>query len=465
MDLIYSKARSVRICIPDSLPETSAKYSQLFRYLDGQKDNTAIDKSDLYNTLRHLFSLRYFSRVWVIQEVALARLAYLLVNDQVLRLTASVLRRMSRLCRLGSFHMPGFLAWSPDRFTEAGIITCLRASTYGDATDPRDRIFAVLSLVEAQERSLIPIDYSMSLEVVSSNAMAAIIATQQNLEILSYMNDYDTPHSLATRTIERYLDWTGTGENQRRHSLRFFEIPRFEGESNGPWRATTDFNMASFSGYEEAVEQANDSCFIRRPRANDINPRLRFRVRAHHLDTVDGTCPRTKGATGFRRGENWLNRVSEKIPEFSRRLGFWSDERQRPFWLGQTTGESSVIQDPLDTTNHSLQSRIWTWRYKAMDAFTALRRAVSDGTLFSTQFSVGMTDWVPQMGDEIFAIDGATMPFILRATGPRQYQIVGPCFLWAALNQDYWSVRKEEMANEWGLHGPAREQTEMIEIC
>ena len=464
MDLIYSKARSVRICIPDSLPETSAKYSQLFRYLDGQKDNTAIDKSDLYNTLRHMFSLRYFSRVWVIQEVALARLAFLLVNDQVLRLTASVLRRISRLCRPCSFRMPGFLAWSSGQFTEAGIITCLRASTYGDATDPRDRIFAVLSLVEAQARLLIPIDYSMSLEVVSSNAMAAIIATQRNLEILSYMNHYDKPHDLATRTIERYLDWTGTDENQRRHSLRFFEIPRFEGDSNGPWRATTDFNIASFSGYEQAVEQANNSCFIRRPCEDYINPCLRFRVRAHYLDSVDGTCPRTRGTTGFTKGENWLKRVLWKMPEFSRRLGFWGNERQWSFWLGQPTGESSVIKHPLDTKNYYPRSRNLTWRDQAMDAFTALRRRFPGGTLFSSQFSVGLTDWIPQIGDRIFAIDGARTPFILRATGPQQYQIVDPCFLWAALNQDYWTTRKEEMANEWGLHGTIMEQTEMIEI-
>lgn len=42
-------------------------------------------------------------------------------------------------------------------------------------------------------------------------------------------------------------------------------------------------------------------------------------------------------------------------------------------------------------------------------------------------------------GDHIFAIDGAALLLILRPISHGVYRIVGPCYLWAALDLDYWS--------------------------
>ncbi|KAF2635493.1 hypothetical protein P280DRAFT_367824, partial [Massarina eburnea CBS 473.64] len=85
---IYSKASRVQICINDPLEG----YSKLFQRLKGDQQAIPYQENDSGNDdngdnsygtgdsskglkipRSNLFSLRWFKRVWVIQEVALAR--------------------------------------------------------------------------------------------------------------------------------------------------------------------------------------------------------------------------------------------------------------------------------------------------------------------------------------------------------------------------------------------------------
>jgi hypothetical protein len=188
MDLIYSGARCVRICVRDTSPSTHlTDYKRLFHFLRGSETGVIedIDQS-LSLSLAKLVSLRYFSRVWVIQEVALARAAYLLVNDQEILLTSSVMDRLTSICRQNRYEVPSVLKWYPRENVEVDIITCLNAGMRCSFTDPRDRVFAVLGLMSPQVRLLIPVDYSLDTESVYTSAIVAIIVTRRKLDILHY---------------------------------------------------------------------------------------------------------------------------------------------------------------------------------------------------------------------------------------------------------------------------------------
>lgn len=67
-------------------------------------------------------------------------------------------------------------------------------------------------------------------------------------------------------------------------------------------------------------------------------------------------------------------------------------------------------------------------------------------------------------GDAIFAVDGVSTPLILREIKPGEYRIVSECYLWAALELDYWNPGTKK--GRWGTrhydHGC--EQTRMITI-
>jgi hypothetical protein len=84
--------------------------------------------------------------------------------------------------------------------------------------------------------------------------------------------------------------------------------------------------------------------------------------------------------------------------------------------------------------------------------------------MLETQNSVGFAYRGFREGDEVFAIDGAKKPFILRTTGEKRYRIVGTCYLWGALELDFWNPGSK--VGRWGTERPpdVREQTQMIEI-
>ena len=100
----------------------------------------------------------------IIQEVALAREVCLHVNNNVLLLDSAVMDRMESLRKQNRLRIPSALKWSTCRTIEAGIVACLQAAMKCNATDPRDEVYAVLSLMEPQARSLIPVDYSLDLD-------------------------------------------------------------------------------------------------------------------------------------------------------------------------------------------------------------------------------------------------------------------------------------------------------------
>jgi hypothetical protein len=88
MDRIYSRARSVCICISDEL----FNYKKFFRWLQyTPTENKSNIRAWPRGKTRRLLSHRYFQRAWIIQEVVLARTVYLLVNDDELLLSRRVI--------------------------------------------------------------------------------------------------------------------------------------------------------------------------------------------------------------------------------------------------------------------------------------------------------------------------------------------------------------------------------------
>ncbi|KAF3052477.1 hypothetical protein E8E11_010558 [Didymella keratinophila] len=162
------------------------------------KDDSWLKEGDLQRAI-HLTSRDYWRRLWVIQEVNLAKYALILCGknqimwDQFLEgltllswLPASSVYRLSghdafaaSLSRI--FQLDGFVHWSPP--PAAWIGARLRSNgRYGmqlfhlmdetcndtilQASDPRDRIYALLGLVDEDDQSQISIDYASPVPAV-----------------------------------------------------------------------------------------------------------------------------------------------------------------------------------------------------------------------------------------------------------------------------------------------------------
>lgn len=93
-----------------------------------------------------------------------------------------------------------------------------------------------------------------------------------------------------------------------------------------------------------------------------------------------------------------------------------------------------------------------------------LKSTEDDRKLFTTQYSIGHARGDIRNGDAVYVLDGARTPFVLRRIGPKEYTIVTVCYLWAALELDYWNPGTRK--GLWGSrhYDHACEQTQMIVV-
>lgn len=115
----------------------------------------------------------------------------------------------------------------------------------------------------------------------------------------------------------------------------------------------------------------------------------------------------------------------------------------------------------------------WTNQFDLEEFEKRFRNTPNHG-LFESQYSVGLAPRNPhsvrigfitiQEGDAIFAVDGISTSLILREIRPGEYRIVSECYLWAALELDYWNPGTKK--GRWGTrhHDHGCEQTRMITI-
>jgi hypothetical protein len=488
MDRIYSQARSVRICISDEL----FNYKEFFRWLqDTSTENLFyIEKWHCYRT-NLLFSLRYFQRAWIIQEVVLAKTVYLLVNDDEILLSSRVIDRLSVIFKSTDCQLPGVLRIrhnKADSTPSINIVTCLRAGFTVHCTDARDKVFAVLSLMDTQARSLIPVDYSLDVTSVYASAVIAIVVSHGNLDILSYAgcaNRYDEP-TLTLRQFELFLDEKDQGQTT-------FLQSQFNGDTISPWRANIEvYTPNAMVGVAHPAIQPRHSTlvFCRTPHnytSMNILPRLQ--LCAHFIDKI---VSRKYDFTGRIRQVLWDSdekgsascigseichkptRLSRKypwiVPLFSEReisVSNYSmyDSNWPPHTLWREDKDEDKDEDEDEDEDEVHQDEIPECNMKDLIAFATVAKARGGSRqMFLTRYSIGFANSGFETDDEIWAIDGARVPFILRKTGPNTYRIVRECYLWAALELDYWNPGTRK--GRWSEVRPAHDeqQTHIIDV-
>jgi len=441
MDKIFSKAWRVLMCMQDDRSGAAEQYATLFQCIQAREH---LDDATVL-ILDRLINARYFKRVWVIQEVALARSAYLRVNDHKLLLSPSTLATLAGLCSEHHMPVPSVLRWVPGQKSEYELTTCLAAGTECQATDPKDKVFALLSIMEPAARSLIPVDYSMHLRLVHAYTMIAIMSTQNSLDLLRYIHvqrpdeaRFDLPLGYVSETL-------------------FRNKPQFTSGKSGTWQPSvrSGINDGSAAPGNADLEVRFDT-----PDEELFKNMLpRFAARAHYLDTV--AISRFCSHPGHRGPV----RCSCSYKDLTRRsVGASECERSQHVWLSNYVPGYNIMSQAIPTLlMGDLKQRL--------NEQGSSGRPSSYAYGFVTRFSVGCAGVDFEEGDEIFAIDGASVPFILRPTGHNKYRLVGECYLWAALDSKRSGLgllrrgRKRKRLGHGEHFAEPADQTRTIEIC
>jgi len=197
MGAIYSSADQVLIYLGDE--STSSR--MVFQYLAktivlrrGDSVDFAYPPRDAASSpeeMKEFLSRRWFHRVWVLQEAGLARRAVVLCGEQSLDWS---LFSASRLMNEGlslyseSGVVPGALLLQTATYSEKRrLIDLLHAGRNSFSQDPRDKVYALLSLQTEGSKLEIDPDYSKPVQWLFTHVAAELIKTSRSVDILSHV--------------------------------------------------------------------------------------------------------------------------------------------------------------------------------------------------------------------------------------------------------------------------------------
>lgn len=150
----------------------------------------------IWEDLSHLFAREYWGRVWVMQELSLANTISLIcgdfrIRDFHLHKAIDLLYRVQANLPHGMNHVSNspFGMSSARIWVRSGLRTSLyRFLVFGQymlASDPRDKIFAVLGLVNDPEMPQYHVDYSKAPERVYKEVARMLLVRQASRHFLS----------------------------------------------------------------------------------------------------------------------------------------------------------------------------------------------------------------------------------------------------------------------------------------
>ena len=211
---IYSKAWRVVVYLGSS-GQTSHQAMQALINLGALGPERVI--IDPTNTI--LFSRRYFSRVWVIQEVAMTqRILMVCGNDELDLRCFNTLPLSFELSR----QMPQWVL----KYAQTGVIKfsdpsdfvrLLNHTSVCSATDPRDQVFAIMGIVaNAQAEGLVP-DYSLTFQQVYTGLASYLVLKHRQIELLAYpkTNHPAFPSWVPDWSVPRTKEYVPSSQRER----------------------------------------------------------------------------------------------------------------------------------------------------------------------------------------------------------------------------------------------------------
>ncbi|KAL8743657.1 MAG: hypothetical protein Q9190_004015 [Brigantiaea leucoxantha] len=193
-------------------------FSDLGKPVEGTDFILPDEKSGLWVALAKLLNREWFQRLWVVQEASLnpdtvvccgaSQIAWSVFTSLAVQLDAQAALYPFFMIEgqiAPGLHLAGSLISVEPLADVRDLLTVTLRFSKQFVTDPRDRIFAVLSLVnDPKSVSMVP-DYTQDTATIYSSFARKSIEKADALDILHYVEMDDTP--MATRLPSWVPDW------------------------------------------------------------------------------------------------------------------------------------------------------------------------------------------------------------------------------------------------------------------
>lgn len=209
MAQIYRNARRAIVYLGDASVKESDAISTLI-YLHQSKSLCVSDllHDERVGAVQHLLARPWFSRIWVLQEVYMATSAVALfgVGSYSWTNLVSMLHESKRLLwNLIQIPLPYAIQVQDDNLCAKNLFDLLCRSRHCAATDPRDKYFALLSMVEDAETNDLAADYSKDVSDIFTK-LAIYLLEHIGLDFLTAVEG-----SFGSGTLPSWVpDWSSS---------------------------------------------------------------------------------------------------------------------------------------------------------------------------------------------------------------------------------------------------------------
>lgn len=399
------------------------------------------DQAKRTAALKKLFAKRWASRVWVIQEVALAQKLMMITGSVATHMDIDFMTRVRGRAKAAGLHVPGPLAWDPIISAPTrDLLSMLHMSRNCLSTDPRDKVYGLLGLTGERLQSLITVDYTQSIEEVLIHTARAIILFREDLDILAYASTSRGARHANGKLPTWVPDWT-------EHYDDAVVTPQFIGRKVGPWRSLSK-EWIMRRGTSEHVPDWRE--VVHMDSTWTTNPfRMPYiKVRAHCIGIIDDTiqdvnCPSLQGQCAGVFRQQLMELLWQDVATHS-----WPPQYR---WLveGAPAQRDGSEQEAKPATPGSLTS----FEKADLSSFCGeLARLGEKKYVLRAGHLPALASAGFELGDSVYAIDGCTTPLILRPQGDgnqSRFRIVGSAYLLSLAHLDCWVTSGTGLKQQW----------------
>jgi hypothetical protein len=240
MKQIYAGASQVLVYAGESSPYVDLLLDQVGN--TQQEPNCTINSVDMDLAMESLLYRTWFHRVWVLQEVIVAKLVVFIVGERSIDFSLLSLQRLSELGvrpMMKDGLMPGIYRWVTHQSSGSNLLYALHIGRNCRASDARDKVFGLLGLLDGDIDEPLRPDYGLTVAEVYIQAAAYAISSQSTLVVLSYASydagstDYtpiDTSDYTRIRLPQEWEHWRrvlGVAKRRQNHNLPSWVVRNF----------------------------------------------------------------------------------------------------------------------------------------------------------------------------------------------------------------------------------------------
>ena len=454
-----------------------------------------IPSHPFYDSMISFISRPWFRRVWVVQEVVLARTVSAMIGVRMLHFDylAKVLERALTypLLIMTSLTLKEMIMYDADAFVSAVLLLdsfiamlqirrernksqrsrpsfsrVLELGSSLNATDPRDRIYGLYGLAGSELTAGITVSYSRSAHILSSQVSRYIIDSGHGIYALSRAGGPGEGRPSWS------VDLQGS-KGIRKHSNTLPASALNEDGSCDPYRACGITDPDIRFTQDDLLLVVSGAIIDSLTVTTDIMP---YQRQLGAVEYLERTLPSERLAQKARLAYDTSVWHKKNFSSFSESFSDLSSEEMRDAYWRTCVGDCTIPNTRL--ASHPIPDLART--FEGLEAFynwfkhsyetgelgdeaSAARHAaaykepqhksilesvgyVSIGKRMcqTTHRRIGLVPQTVLPGDKICIFLGAPIPFVIRPTGTR-YQLMGPCYLHGmmdgqALELDDWHV-------------------------